>query len=1026
MVTERTFIHPLPRWAHRRPVTAVMTCLSMVVIGVFALIELPLEFAPETSSPWMWINVPYPNSTPEEVDKSVAKPLEEQLKLLRSIKRIVSTSSTMGCSINIQFNDNADMDNAYLEARDAIERTKPEFPEEVGDIRIFRHKSDDIPIIWMGLAMPEKSIEELYWVVNDRVKPAIERLPGVASVSIHGLEGDNLHIDLDLSRVQNHGINLYDLYRILSVSNENPTVGTVDDGGNQVLVRSRFRLDRPDDYAALPVRDGLLELGDLADVEQRLPEKESIHHVNGEPGFTISVSKESSGNAVEIGKKIRQVLGQLSQDPELAGMQFLIFFDQSKMIIDSLHNLLTTGFWGALFALIVLYLFLRDPGTTLIVVISIPLSILTALMGLYFCNFTMNIGTMMGLMLAIGMLVDNSIVSTENIFRLRRRMADPEQAAILGASQVGTAINASTFTTIIVFLPLVFASGELGIWMRQIGIPITFSLLASLFIALSAVPLAITRLIRKPFTHQSKLIPLIIHRYQAVLNRILDHRLATVLIILALLGSTAIALKDLPKSFDGDIAMRQLFIRLKPPVNFDLEERETVLNRFEEVLLANRDMIDLEDIYSSIDADDGFVRLFLRDTGKDLLSDDVVKTRVRELLPELPGVSWSFGWQGNEAAGQLVDITFSGDSTVVLRQLGEESKRLLKQAPGILDATAEDDDNILQEIHLTIDQNAARLNGITATEIAQTIGIALMGRKVARFHTGKDEIDVRMQLRKEDRNSLFNMLNMPVHSTRGHPVPLKTLVRSTVLPGPGPIKRVDGKVQHVIQIEMAGRDMVKARKTISEALSGMSLPTGYTWGFGQSFFDFDLGMKQVGQAFLMALILVLLLLGALFESLIHPFTIILSLPFALVGAFWGLRLTGSELNITGNIGMIILIGIVVNNAIVLVDHINQLRASGMPRRDALLQAGEDRFRPIVMTAATTILGLVPMAVAGGDASARMYSSLAITVMGGLITSTILTLMVLPLAYALMDDLQQTLIRWYHSFQPATRDLTRDI
>jgi len=329
------------------------------------------------------------------------------------------------------------------------------------------------------------------------------------------------------------------------------------------------------------------------------------------------------------------------------------------------------------------------------------------------------------------------------------------------------------------------------------------------------------------------------------------------------------------------------------------------------------------------------------------------------------------------------------------------------------------DEEVMNEIHFRVNRDLAQKNGISPMEIAQTVGIALMGRRVSRFQTGDNEIDVRMQLKESDRANLFQLLNLQIFTPDGRAIPLRTLVTYQVVPGPGAIQRIDGKIHHTIQVELTERDMVKARKIIEKALEDMKLPAGYSWDPGQAFFDFDLSLQQTGQAFLLASILVLLLLGALFESLLHPFTIFFSLPFALVGAFWALRLTGSELNITGNIGLIILVGIVVNNAIVLVDHINQLRASGMSRRDALLQAGEDRFRPIIMTAGTTILGLAPMAMASRNFSARMYSSLAITVMGGLITSTILTLLVLPVGYALMDNLQQTLVRWFHSFQIAS-------
>jgi len=1014
VVTERTFIHPLPRWAHKRPVTALMCCISILVIGIFSLQELPLEFAPETASTWMWINIPYYNSTPEEVDKLIGEPLESQLNFMRSVKSIRLTSSTMGCSANIQFESDANMDNAYLEARDALERVKSEFPSEVGEPRIYRQKSDDIPILWMGLAVPGKNIDELYWIVNDRIKPAIERVKGIASVIIHGLEGENLHIDLDIDRVQSHNISLARLYSSLSLVNENPSVGYLEIGETHTLVRAPFRLNSEEDYAMLPIGKRDLRLKDIAHIERRLPEKESIHHINGEAGFTISVNKESTANAVEVGRNVRKALDALTREPDLENLSILPFFDQSRMILSSLQGLLQTGLWGALFALLVLYLFIRNIGATFIIMLSIPLSVLAAIIGLYFAGFSMNIGTMMGLMLAIGMLVDNSVVSAENIYRYRKITSNHVKASILGASQVGTAINASTLTTIIVFLPLIFASGEIGIWMKQIGFPIALSLVASLFIALSLVPLAITRFIRKPFTHESRIIPEIIRKYIRLLEIILDHKLITCLIIIALLSSISIALEDIPMNMDGDPAMRQQIIRLVPPENYDLNQRGKILSNIEQVLLSNREYIDLKDLYCSMDLDNGFLRLFLRDTGDELLQDEVVRERIREIMPNLPGVNWWFGWSEGDSTGNIVDITFQGNSPETLKQLADESEKYLLAEPGIVDVTLHDE-SAMQEIHLSVNKQLAQINGISPMDIAQTVGIALMGRKVSRFHSNDREIDVRLQLQPEDRESLFQLLNLQIFTPDGRSLPLKTITDVEVVPGPGSIKRTNGKVIHTVQIELAERDIKEGKKIVKRALSKMNLPTGYSWNPGRSFTDYDMGFQQIGQAFILASILVLLLLGALFESLLHPFTILLSLPFALIGTFWALRISGTELNITGNIGLIILIGIVVNNAIVLVDHVNQLRAKGLERRESLLQAGKDRFRPIIMTAATTILGLAPMAMARGSLSARMYSSLAVTVMGGLITSTILTLLVLPLFYTLMDNFQQTVLRWLRSF-----------
>ncbi len=1016
MVSERTFIHPLPRWAQRRPITALMTCASMIVIGLFALYQMPIEFLPDSASPWMWMNVPYSNSTPVEVDKSIAKPLEEQLKLMRSVKRIVIRSSTSGCRVNIQFENGTDMDNAYLEARDAIDRARVDFPEDIGHIGLFRQKSDDIPVLWVGLSLPTLSSEELYRLVNDRIKPTVERVPGVASVEIHGLMGENLYIDLDLDHLQSHNIDIYELFRDLSLANEDPSVGSLNDGGTQVLVRTLFRLKSLDEYRSLPVASGTLTLKDIASVEQRLPEVDYISRINGQAGFSISVSKESMANTVEVAQNAREALEKLVTHPELEGLNLMPFFDQSQMISSSLKSLFTTGLWGAFFAFIVLYLFIRNLPTTFVVIMSVPLSILTASATLYFGGFTLNMATMMGLMLAVGLLVDNAIVSTENIFRYRQTIHDPVKAAILGASQVGTAINASTLTSIIVFLPLFFATGEVGTWMRQVGFPISVSLIASLFIALSLVPLAITQIIRKPVIHHSRWIPKITGAYQRILIQILDHKLVTILIILSVLASSLIAIQGIPSNTSNNVGMRQVSIRIQPPDNANLEQVEKIVIAFEKVLLENKDRLDVVNISSGIRPNFGHIQLFLRESGQNLLRDEEIKSRVRDLIPKMPGVTWWFGWMGGDAGGgNNVDVTFTGNSPVTLRRLAEEAKPLLLASPNIVDVTTSDD-TTTQEIHLSINRELAQSNGISASEIAQTVGIALMGRTISRFQTGEQEIDVRLQLSKEDREHLFNLLNLPVYSPGGHSIPLKTLVDYEVVPGPDTIVRVDGKAEYTIQIEMADSDMKTARETITQALAPMKFPAGHGWRLGQAFFDFDMNMKDLGQAFMLASILVLLLLGALFESLLHPFTIFFSLPFALVGAFWALRITGSELNIISNVGLIMLIGIVVNNAIVLVDHINQLRAAGMTRRDALLQAGKDRFRPIVMTALTTILGLLPMAFASGNFTSQIYSTLAITVSGGMVTSTLLTLLILPLVYDLMDDFQLTLRRWFHSFQ----------
>ncbi len=1014
---ERKAFHPLPGWAHRRPVTAFMLFISVLVLGIFATIQLPLEFAPEISNRWMWVWIPYANSTPEETDELIGVTMEEELKRVRFVKRLEVTSGSNGASISLEFKTDADMDTAYMEVRDAYERARVTFPSNADRIFIHRNNSDDWPILWLGIAYGNDT-ETLYRLVDDRIKPALERIEGVAQVEAHGAQPESLHIDLDLDRVRAHGVNIASVTSELMQAQANPSVGTVEEAGKKGLIRTQYKLDSVDDYRDLPLENGRLHLRDIADIDRRLPERDAIHRINGQEGFTISVSKESEANTVAVGETVMEVLRKLEQDPELKGIQFLPFFNQSNWIKTSLTSLFNAGLWGALFAAIILYLFIRRASATAIVLTAVPLSLLSALLGLFFTGFSLNIGTMMGLMLAIGMLVDNSVVVAENIFRLRKNGVERKQASILGAARVGTAITASTLTTIIVFLPLIFAKGEMGVWMKQIGVPITLSLLASLIIALTLVPLAITMFIRKPVNIQSRIIPLIIKQYVRSLDWILTHRLISVLLIAAILGSTAFPFDRIEKSMNDGGGQRELVIRMNMPENYTLEDSERVLKQLETILMAHRDEIDLKNLYTTSSGGSGRLRLFLNDTGSGLIPDPEIKRRIREYFPNMPGISWWFGWRGGASSeANMVDVTLKGNSNTELQVLAESVCTHLERMEEVIDARTATE-SPMDEIHVTINRDITRRNGLTSRDVARTVSVALMGQSLPRFQGNDREIDVWLQLRKEDRENLHQLQNLLLYNRDGQPIPLKSLAEFNIVPGKGEISRIDGKIHQTIQIETDTEDMKSIRKSISKQMDTMRLPAGYTWSYGRSFMEFDAGMEELGQVFLLALILVILLLGALFESLIHPFTIIISLPFAMVGVYWTLYFTDTVLNFMGNIGLVILIGIVVNNAIVLVDHINQLRGTGLDRRKALLQAGEDRLRPIVMTAATTILGLAPMAFSKSQASAQMYSAMAITVMGGLFASTVLTLLVLPLIYHLMDDLQSVLKRLFISLKPS--------
>ena len=1001
--------HPLPRWAARRPVTVLMAVLTIAVIGAAALYRIPLEFAPEMNHPWMWCNVLYPNSNPEENDRAIAEEWEEQLKRVRFLKRLEITSTSNEVSASLQFHENADMDVAYLDVRDACDRARAVFPSNVGTLNIYHNRSSSWPIIWMGVARPG-NIDELNRLIQDRIKPALERIDGVGMAEVLGLNRKIVQIDMDLGRIRSHGVAIRDIYSDLAQAGRNLSLGTVRVNGQKWMVRGLGGVEDIDDYSALPLRGGMLTVDDVAQVGYRAPEMTEKCRIDGHEGWSLAIRKSAQANTVEVGDRVRRVIEDLRHDPELAGVTMTDFFNQADWIRQSLRDLRNSGIWGACFAAGVLMFFMRRLGITLVILTVVPISILASVIALYFLGFTLNIGSMLGMMLAVGMLVDNSIVVAENIHRLQAQGMARSEAGVAGAASVGAAITASTFTTIVVFLPLVFAKGEMGNWMKQVGIPIAVSLFTSLMAALTLIPLATQRIVKAAAPGETGLIGRVTERYVRALSWILNNRLSAFIVVLLVASTVLFAYARTDKNFNSGGGERQLFIRVQYPDSYSLEDASEASDEWETILLAHRDELEIKTLTAGFDKKSGHIRLFLKTEGGGLKTDNEIKERIREMLPERAGVKWWFGWQGGDQANaRQVEITLAGNSSERLLEIAESLRPVLMAAPGVTHVVTHESDP-LDEAHVTIRRDRALANGISTEEASRAVSIGVMGAPLPRLQRADGEVDVRLQLQPRDRESLHQLKNLILYNREGQAVPLNSIADFEMVRGSSTVVRVDGKIQHTIQIETEREGMEDVREALTRAMDSVHLPIGYSWSLGRSFEAFDTGMAEFGLVFLLAVVLVILLLGALFESLLHPVTIIISLPFALVGVYWTLYLTHTPQDVMGNIGLVLLIGIVVNNAIVLVDHVNQLRAGGMGRIEALVTAGRNRFRPIVMTASTTLLGLAPMANAAGSASGKMYASLAITVMGGLFSSTILTLLVLPLIYLLMDDLQAAIRR----------------
>lgn len=1005
----------------KKPVTVLMVMATIFVLGYIASSQIPLEFLPETTGPNFWVLFPYPNATPAEVEKAIAVPAEELLSTVPGLTSVDATAGRDRCSLTLEFNWDTDMDYAYLEVKDRLDRLKADLPKECWQYMIWRFSSNDIPIMWAGLDW-EGSSDALYDLADSRLKPAIERIDGVGSVTVWGQESRRIFIDIDQDRLKNHGVNLYELVLGLERYNFNISSGEITAGGSRYLVRAVNEYRSIDDIREIPVGRRGLKLADLADVRYDYPEAVFLIRMDGNQSIVLELKKESRANTVEVCRKVREALEAFTLSGDFPGLSSSIIFDQSEYILNSFAGLRDAGVIGSILAVLVLIYFLRRLRITLIIAFAIPVSVLVAVTVMYFIGVSLNVVSMVGLMLAVGMLVDNSIVVSENVFRLRESGESWYDAARDGSRQVSMAIMASTLTTIIVFLPLIFMKlGMARIYMREVGIPISLALLASLLIALTFIPLVSTRILKGSSAPTPMAIQRAGRRYADVLRWSIDHKL-NVILLMVFLGflTWKIPVAGTMEKKQGENAdPRQIMIEMRMVGSFDVGRAVGAFEEIEAALAGETAALDIAHILcmTAPFRDLGRVNIYMTDAEVETITTMEAIDRVEALLPDLPGISFTVrkevGMSGGEASDE--SLLVRGYDPEVLAALAERVRRRLGPIESITNLST-DVDVGKDEIEISVDRELVEKYGVPPLVAAQTVAFGLRGYQLHRLKGDEREIDVNVRLEKADRENVEKLKDLQLTGRTGQQVPLGVLADFRTVPGLRAIRRSEGKRYITVKWEPARGELAdkapsETKRKIEAALEGFVLPEGYTIEFGQGFVDIEEMKKTFIQAFLLSVLLIYFLLGGLFESYIQPLAILVSVPLAFVGSLWILYATGTPLDVAAYIGFILLIGIVVNNAIVIVDHINILRKSGMPRREAIIQGGRDRFRPVLMTAITTILGLLPLAWGSSSVGGIiMFASMGRAVIGGLITSTILTLLMVPVFYALFDDL----VVWGHS------------
>lgn len=992
----------------RYPVTICMILLSFLVLGGISVTKIPLVMLPTINAPFLVVIVPYPNATPEQVQEEITKPLEEALSTIPNVKRIISRSNSDQAVVQMRFGLEQDIDWLRAEVREKVEQVRNELPDDVRQVFVRKFNTNDIPII-EGRISSGRDLRGAYDFLDLKIKRPLERIAGVGEVRIDGVARRQIDIQLRMDDIKRYRIDVDALFRKLEGVNLNVSLGRIEEASSRFGVLTAGSIDSLDALRRFPVNERGLLLEDIADVDLISPDVTYGRHLNGEFAIGLEIRKSSDANTVETVDKIMAAVEEINQDPALQGIEVLVWHNAGEEITGALSGLLNAGTIGAALAVIVLFLFLRRLGATLAIGLSIPLSIIAAIGFLYLLGNSLNVLSMMGLMLSTGMLVDNAVVVLESIYRHLERGQARLTAALEGTQGVVKAVVASTLTSIIIFVPLVFGKEtEVSLFLGHTGIAIMITLICSLFISLTLIPLGLARFFKLKTASADRrreaggLSRRLLQRYESVLGWTMRHPVWTVLAILGvIIGSVFVPLRD--NSIDAQ-DMENLTIEYELSENYKYSRiEERFIRPVEEYLLGQSDRFGIKNVYSHYANNRAHTRIYFDETKVRI--DDVAEIRqeISKGLPVVPGADIRLGQQEGAEERNFLSVNFYGEDPTKLRELVLEAKRRLDARDDFEEIFTGVDES-REEVQLVLDRERARRFGVSPESAAGILSIVIRGRQLRSYRAAQGEVEVWISLRPSDRQNIDDLLEIVVGGgPDGEEIRLAQVADLKIAKTAGSIARENQRTYAPMWANFTGDQVDDGKTVIRETLNAMEFVDGYSWSFGFRTVEQESEDQEFAFNLLLALFMVYLVMAALFESFAHPFAIMVSLFFAIPGVRLFLFLTDTPFNLMAMIGTLILVGIVVNNGIVLIDHINNLRRAGMERSRAILEGCRERFRPILMTAATTVVGLLPLALGTSGIFGLRYFPMARTLIGGLIASTVLSLIVLPTVYRLVDS-----------------------
>jgi len=1020
----------LPELAIKRHVTTLMIIVSLVVLGGVALFRLPLAFMPDIVEPNLFVRLPYPNAAPEQTERMVVRPAEDALGSLKGLRDMWSMCDDEGGVVRLNFSWDTDMNLARVEAWEKIDRIRRDLPDDLGDIMIgssWDSREADMPIV-EGRLSSRLDLSQSWDLLERRIVRPLERVPGVAQVRLDGVNPREVRINLNMAQLEAHRMNVGDVARILRRSNFDQSLGEIKEGDSRWALRTVGTYKTVEEVRNLPLRSDGLRLGDVADVVYEEPPLEYGRHLDGDFAVGITVSQESKANTVEVCDAVEARIAQMNNDPELEGVNFLVWFSQGHEIRKTLRDLMFTGIFGAILALVVLFLFLRRVSTTVISVLCIPFSLIVTCGFVWAQGRSLNTLTLLGLIVGIGMLVDNAVVVIENIFRHQEMGDDQKKAARLGASEVSTAVIAATATSVIVFIPLIFNKpSEMNLYLKELGITVCLTLLASLFISQTLIPMATSWFIKSRPKPKSRLMIATERKYEALLRFNLRHRWLTPIIGLGVLASAYFPFTHVDRNFDTNETEMFVGLRYEFSEEPSLEIKEKYVDQVEAALDPHRDDLHARSVYSFWSDRFTMTRVYLNEGEANEDNIAHVRAHLKEILPEIAGVKLEVMenrqfWRQDR--GKRIAFQLVGEDSEILAELAEQAKNQLEAVPGLTEVFASSQEGG-QELHVRLDRELASRLGVSPGQPAETVGLTFRGRRLQRFRTADGEVEMRMTLDERKTESVSQLRNLPIWTSAGEKIPLASLASFEQVPGAEHINR-DNRLTSVwvgASYEKGTRD--DYLPAVTAVASGLNLPYGYSWTFGR----WQERRQEKQQEFITNLVLALLLIFAvmasLFESVRQAIALMIALPFAVAGAWWILWLWRTDFDQPAAVGLLLLIGIVVNNGIVMLEHINGYRRAGMDRFEAMVKGGRERLRPILMTALTTLLSLVPMVVQKPSLGGVYYYSMALVIIGGLFVSTFLTSVLLPTNTTLVEDTFALAARIMRSVGRALRLLPRE-